>query len=454
MSDIVVQAAGLGKQYFLGKGQPSSQMTLRDQLTHRFRNGVSSGARTIRRNLFGQDLTLGQSAIAAEDFWALKDVSFQIRRGEIVGIIGRNGAGKSTLLKILSRITEPTTGEVTIEGRVASLLEVGTGFHPELTGRENIFLNGSILGMSRAEIKQKFDEIVAFAEIEKFLETPVKRYSSGMYVRLAFAVAAHLEPDILIVDEVLAVGDTAFQKKCLGKMGDVAAKEGRTVLFVSHNMTTMSALCDRAYLLEKGQVVGQGTTSQVVSQYMRSVETLMGQSSATLEHRKDRTGDGSARLTAVKVEDADGADRITVTSRLRVTLEYRSEIPLKYANFSASIYDYAKNIGIVSLHTGIAGGMPETLPPTGSVTCITEPLYLTPGRCYLNLTLLKGQDRVDYIQYAAYFEVEPEDIYGTGKLPKRHSVFCIRQQTWSVQPSIEQAREQTADRNPYRSAAR
>ena len=448
MSDIVVRAEGLGKQYFLGKGQPSSQMTLRDRLTHRFR-GVKSSAKTIQQTLFNRDRPTSQNAPAsAEDFWALKDVSFEVARGEIVGIIGRNGAGKSTLLKILSRITEPTTGEVTIEGRVASLLEVGTGFHPELTGRENIFLNGSILGMSRAEIKQKFDEIVAFAEIEQFLETPVKRYSSGMYVRLAFAVAAHLEPDILIVDEVLAVGDTAFQKKCLGKMGDVAAKEGRTVLFVSHNMTTMSALCDRAYLLEKGQVVGQGTTSQVVSQYMRSVETLMGQSSATLEHRQDRTGDGSARLIAVTVEDADGADRITVTSRLRVTLSYRSQAPLKYANFSASIYDYAKNIGIVSLHTGIAGGMPETLPPTGSVTCITEPLYLTPGRCYLNLTLLKGQDRVDYIQYAAYFEVEPEDIYGTGKLPKRHSVFCIREQVWSVQSSVDPEPDSAAQYSP------
>ena len=180
---------------------------------------------------------------STEDFWALKDVSFEVKRGEVVGIIGRNGAGKSTLLKILSRITEPSTGRVEIDGRVASLLEVGTGFHPELTGRENIFLNGAILGMSRAEIRRKFDEIVAFAEVEKFLDTPVKRYSSGMYVRLAFAVAAHLEPEILIVDEVLAVGDASFQKKCLGKMGDVAKKEGRTVLFVSHNMQAVGSLC-------------------------------------------------------------------------------------------------------------------------------------------------------------------------------------------------------------------
>lgn len=437
MSEIVVRARGLGKRYAIGERQVSGQMTLRDQLTHSFKSTLQAGTRAFKKTPLSSDCS-NDRAIASrpKDFWALKDISFEVRRGEIVGIIGRNGAGKSTLLKILSRITEPTAGEVEIEGRVASLLEVGTGFHPELTGRENIFLNGSILGMSRAEIKQKFDEIVAFSEIEQFLETPVKRYSSGMYVRLAFAVAAHLEPDILIVDEVLAVGDTAFQKKCLGKMGDVAAQDGRTVLFVSHNMATMSALCDRAYLLEKGQIVGQGATHQIVSQYMRSVEGLMSQSQTSLEHRQDRSGDGSARIISIEVNDADGADRITVTSRLRVTLGYRSETPLVYASFSASIYDYAKNIGIVSLHTDIAGGIPEKLPPAGSVTCITEPLYLTPGRCYLNLTLLKGGNRVDYIQYAAYFEVEPEDIYGTGKLPRRHSVFCIKQQSWSVEQPI------------------
>ena len=422
MSDIVVQAKALGKKYFIGRGQSSDQ-TLRDRLT--------CSAKRLKAAVFERDKATFCNP-AVNDFWALKHVSFEVRRGEIVGIIGRNGAGKSTLLKILSRITEPTTGEVMIEGRVASLLEVGTGFHPELTGRENIFLNGSILGMSRAEICRKFDEIVAFAEIEKFLEMPVKRYSSGMYVRLAFAVAAHLEPDILIVDEVLAVGDSAFQKKCLGKMGDVASKEGRTVLFVSHNMTTMSALCDRAYLLEKGQVAGQGPTRNIISQYMRSVEGLMGAKDVSLAHREDRLGEGSARIVLVKVEDADGADRISVTSRLRVTMGYRSAEPLMYASFSASIYDYAKNVGLVSLHTNVAGGMPEKMAAKGSVTCVTEPLHLTPGRCYLNLTLLKGGMRVDYIQYAAYFEVEPADMYGTGKLPSRDSYCCLRQQVWSI----------------------
>lgn len=215
---------------------------------------------------------------SVEEFWALKDVSFEIEQGDRVGIIGRNGAGKSTLLKILSRITEPTKGRITIDGRVASLLEVGTGFHPELTGRENIFLNGAILGMTRAEIKSKFDEIVDFAEVEKFLDTPVKRYSSGMYVRLAFAVAAHLEPEILIVDEVLAVGDAQFQKKCLGKMEDVS-KDGRTILFVSHNMGTILQLCNKGLLLNKGKVESFGNINKIVDQYYNSTN----ESIATVE---------------------------------------------------------------------------------------------------------------------------------------------------------------------------
>src|SRR5437773_3663572 len=243
MSDIAIKVQGLGKKYLLrhqAQGR-SRYKSLRDVLTDKAKSLLRPGGRH------------GQAKPTREEFWALKDVSFDIKQGEAVGIIGRNGAGKSTLLKLLSRITEPTTGRFEVEGRVASLLEVGTGFHPELTGRENIFLNGAILGMSGAEIRKKFDEIVAFAEVEKFLDTPVKRYSSGMYVRLAFAVAAHLEPEILVVDEVLAVGDAEFQKKCLGKMQDVA-RGGRTVLFVSHNMAAVAALCTRAFLLADGKV--------------------------------------------------------------------------------------------------------------------------------------------------------------------------------------------------------
>lgn len=255
MSQPAITVSGLGKRYRIE--HVAERETLRDALHH--------GARRLWRRLrWGTGFT-------SEEFWALRDINFEVQPGEVLGIIGRNGAGKSTLLKVLSRITEPTTGRVTLKGRVASLLEVGTGFHPELSGRENIYLNGAILGMSRAEITRKFDEIVAFAEVERFLDTPVKRYSSGMYVRLAFAVAAHLEPEILIVDEVLAVGDAAFQRKCLGKMQAVSRSEGRTVLFVSHNLSSIRELCPTAVLLAGGQVQASGPCARVLDVYQHGL---------------------------------------------------------------------------------------------------------------------------------------------------------------------------------------
>lgn len=254
---VVVRVEGLGKKYTLGSSQKNERYTA-------LRDVVANSA----RNLFRRSSQPPGLDSKSTDFWALKDVSFEVKQGEVLGVIGRNGAGKSTLLKILSRITEPTEGRITIEGRVASLLEVGTGFHPELTGRENIYLNGAILGMHRHEIKAKFDEIVAFAEVEKFLDTPVKRYSSGMYVRLAFAVAAHLEPEILIFDEVLAVGDAEFQKKCLGKMQDVAKGGGRTVLLVSHNMGQLLSICSRAIWLNRGEVMVSGDANQIINRYL------------------------------------------------------------------------------------------------------------------------------------------------------------------------------------------
>jgi lipopolysaccharide transport system ATP-binding protein len=268
VSPIVIRAEGLGKKYLIGHetGRPR-YVALRDVLVQ--------GGKNIFRKTKGLTLR-AEARPETEEFWALKNVNFELGSGEVLGIVGRNGAGKSTLLKILSRITEPSAGRVTIRGRVASLLEVGTGFHPELTGRENIFLNGAVLGMKRAEIKRKFDEIVNFAEVEKFLDTPVKRYSSGMYVRLAFAVAAHLEPEILVVDEVLAVGDAEFQKKCLNKMGEVASG-GRTVLFVSHNLSAVADLCTKALLLEKGQIECVGTPEQVITAYIeRSSSSQIG----------------------------------------------------------------------------------------------------------------------------------------------------------------------------------
>jgi lipopolysaccharide transport system ATP-binding protein len=270
MSDTVIKVEGLSKKYLLRHQQGERYAYLRNLLENKvkglFNRGIVQPVKRLSSKCANSTVKQLPSS-TTEEFYALKDVSFEVKRGDRIGIIGRNGAGKSTLLKLLSRITEPTAGRVEITGRVGSLLEVGTGFHPELTGRENIFLNGAILGMKKAEIKKKFDEIVAFAEVEKFLDTPVKRFSSGMYVRLAFAVAAHLEPEILIVDEVLAVGDAQFQKKCLGKMEEVG-KEGRTILFVSHNMTAMESLCERAVLLDGGHAVMDGRAGDVINRYL------------------------------------------------------------------------------------------------------------------------------------------------------------------------------------------
>src|SRR5919205_1058095 len=296
MSDIAIRCEGLGKQYRIG--QRESYRALRDSIADTAR----APFRLLRSAFKGSEPDAAGSD-AAGSFRALDDVSFEIKRGEVVGVIGRNGAGKSTLLKILSRITAPSEGEVDIRGRVGSLLEVGTGFHPELTGRENIYLNGAILGMRRAEIARKFDEMVAFAEVEKFIDTPVKRYSSGMYVRLAFAVAAHLEPEVLLVDEVLAVGDSRFQRKCIDKMQDVG-KQGRTVLFVSHNMPAVTRLCPRTVLLEKGQVLRDDLSHKVVSAYLAA-----GLGTATAREwpdRKEAPGNDVARLRAVRVRGGDG----------------------------------------------------------------------------------------------------------------------------------------------------
>jgi lipopolysaccharide transport system ATP-binding protein len=266
MSNAIIKVENLGKKYLIHHQATERYIALRDD--------IAGKAAFVGRRLLNTE-SRGNADNTREEFWALKDVSFEVRRGEVIGIIGRNGAGKSTLLKILSRITEPTTGRIRIKGRLASLLEVGTGFHPELTGRENIYLNGAILGMSKTLIKSKFDEIVSFAEVEKFLDTPVKRYSSGMYVRLAFAVAAHLEPEILLVDEVLAVGDNAFQKKCLGKMGK-ASKQGRTLLFVSHNMAAISKLCKKCILLDKGNIKKIGSTNNVLPSYLSDGQKTTG----------------------------------------------------------------------------------------------------------------------------------------------------------------------------------
>jgi lipopolysaccharide transport system ATP-binding protein len=306
MSDVAVQSVGLGKVYSIGSARETTR-TLRDALTHAVKRPIER----IRHP--------GAATHMSEEFWALRGVSLEVRRGEMLGVIGRNGAGKSTFLKVLSHITEPSEGRVEIHGRVASLLEVGTGFHQELTGRENIYLNGAILGMQRAEIKARFDDIVDFAEIGRFLDTPVKRYSSGMYVRLAFAVAAHLDPEILIIDEVLAVGDAAFQEKCLTRMGAVGAG-GRTVIFVSHNMQAIQRLCNTAVEIEGGRIVNAGEAGSVVATYL--TQQAEAGASATWEPGQG-PGDEEVRLVSVEVRDADGepANLVTTAKPFSVRLE-------------------------------------------------------------------------------------------------------------------------------------
>jgi lipopolysaccharide transport system ATP-binding protein len=316
----VISVENLSKKYIIGHQKQERYTVLRDVL--------ADGAKRFTRKLI-HPFAEPQNDPTHEEFWALRDVSFDIQQGDRVGVIGRNGAGKSTLLKILSRITEPTSGKVSIKGRVASLLEVGTGFHPELTGRENIFLNGAILGMSRAEIKKKFDEIIAFAEVEKFLDTPVKRYSSGMYVRLAFAVAAHLEPEILVIDEVLAVGDALFQKKCMGRMEEVG-KEGRTVIFVSHNMGAISELCTSAILLHQGKVVSDGETGHVIGQYL-----LHAKKTGNLPLNFDR--DVPIYVTEIKLCDSNRSQISDVNLGHDAILEFNYTIKTPLSNVAIAV---------------------------------------------------------------------------------------------------------------------
>ena len=345
MNDVVVQAEGISKLYRIGQGRRHDRLRdlLAETLSAPFRRSDSPD--------FGRFSDHHQPRSGDEQLWALRDVSFEVRHGEVMGIVGANGAGKSTLLKILSRITEPTSGRVEMRGRLGSLLEVGTGFSPDLTGRENVYLNGAILGMKRDEIRRRFDEIVEFAEVERFIDTPVKRYSSGMYMRLAFAVAAHLEPDILVVDEVLAVGDAAFQRKCLGKMGNVA-QTGRTVLFVSHNTLAVEDLCDRALWIKDGQIVEQGEPRAVVSSY---VQTTMSSHTRRV-WREDAAGpeDEEVRMLRACVRPAGGCpdDPITVHTPLELELKFRNLRPGGRLALSVALYN-EQGICVFTSGTGV-----------------------------------------------------------------------------------------------------
>jgi lipopolysaccharide transport system ATP-binding protein len=407
MSDIVVSARDLGKKYTIGHKRLTGYRTLRDEIV--------SKARAVGQRLL-HPLSPNRELVDLEEFWALRHVAFDVRQGERLGIIGRNGAGKSTLLKLLSRITEPSEGRITLRGRVASLLEVGTGFHPELSGRENVYLNGAILGMGKAEIRHKFDEIVAFAEIEKFLDTPVKRYSSGMFVRLAFAVAAHLEPEVLIVDEVLAVGDIQFQKKCLGKMEDVA-QQGRTVLFVSHNMAAVSHLCTRGIFLKNGTVQSQGPIGEVVANYLDSVQAD-DTDAPDLAERKDRSGNGAVRLTSFEMRNANGAAMHMVQSGMEVefVFGYRCDDPASVRGVDLGISLH--RLDGTTLSVAYSSYMGRTFDPrqkAGEIAFRVKRLPLSAGVYKVGARVLANGMEADWpADSVGTLNVEAGDFFGTG----------------------------------------
>jgi homopolymeric O-antigen transport system ATP-binding protein len=424
MSNPIISVENVSKRYFVGYGVTETERytALRDVLARSLR----AYARKTVDMLCGREIIEGEKV---KEFWALQDVSFEVQSGEVLGMVGRNGAGKSTVLKVLSRITEPTRGRARIAGRVASLLEVGTGFHPELTGRENIYLNGAILGMSRAEIRRKFEEIVAFAEVEEFLDTPVKRFSSGMYVRLAFAVSAHLEPEILLVDEVLAVGDAEFQKKCLGKMSEVA-RGGRTVLFVSHNIAAVERLCHTGILLDRGRVTARGKIADVLRAYQSS--TLPVAALLDLHDITDRSGQGDTKFARVEIWGSSKGDMPATGGDFHIllTLHSRSE---KVRPSRISIWiETTLGAPLVLCSTEMTMSESPMIGTDARFLCRIPNLPLTRGR-YL-LTLFLEQDRIvqDWLQNACSFDVDDADFFGNGKNmpPGQEGISVLVEHSW------------------------
>jgi len=402
MSEIAIHCDGLAKQYQIGERE--RYKTMREAITGVFTSPFRR-ATTVPRN---------------GKFWALQDVSFDIKRGDVVGIIGRNGAGKSTLLKILSRITSPTAGRADIWGRVGSLLEIGTGFHPELTGRDNIYLNGAILGMKKSEIARKFDEIVAFSEVEKFIDTPVKRYSSGMYVRLAFAVAAHMETEILIVDEVLAVGDTQFQKKCLGKMGDVA-RHGRTVLLVSHNMAAIQSLCGHTILLQEGRNVYDGNPLEVTRFYLGSFDQQKQGGTVDLRSNALHREGKAAIFSSLCLKNGEGAVTTSYLPGDDLIVELNVDPPFPVSDPILSIgIDDAVGRRVFTVRSMYSDFHQPVLDRPATIICTVRDLCLVPGRYAAHIHVGTLYDRLLDLVYNAFsFDVHASDYFGTGRLPSR-----------------------------------
>ncbi len=409
---IVVR--GLGKRYELGA---------REHAVTNIREAIASLASAPRRWI-GR----GRSA-DPEEFWALRDVSFEVAEGEVLGIIGRNGAGKSTLLKILSRITSPTEGWAEVRGRIGALLEVGTGFHPELTGRENIFLNGSILGLSLGEIKKRFDEIVAFSGVERFIDTPLKHYSSGMHVRLGFAVAAHLEPDVLLLDEVLAVGDVAFQRKCVGKISEVG-RQGRTIIFLSHDLPAVQSLCERTIVLDAGRIVFEGPSSDAIGRYLASQVALVKR---RVGDRTDRSGSGALRFVEAWIEDSAGRPVETVRTgeEIRIVLKYETGVALRDVEVAVNIHGLLGHY-ISDLWSEGGGAHWPELPKEGRIVCTLPRLALNAGHYMLNLHAAAETYVVDHVDDAVGFDVVGGDFFGTGKMPDPRWGSVLLEQRWSL----------------------
>ena len=432
MPDVVVSVENLSKRYLIGHQSAREQYTaLRDVIGREWRNFVRKAVDLVS----GREIVQGDEV---EELWALKDVSFEVRRGDIVGIIGRNGAGKSTLLKVLSRIAEPTSGRVCLRGRVASLLEVGTGFHPELTGRENIFLNGAILGMSQKEISRKLDGIVSFAEIEKFLDTPVKRYSSGMYVRLAFSVAAHLESDILIVDEVLAVGDASFQKKSLGRMSDLVRRGERTILFVSHQLAAIQNLCPSCIGLREGKIFASGITSSVIAEYMSMRQLAVNTELTTIGPRE---GDGETRFSRIMILNEQGEVVNSVGTgdfvRIQLTMKGGRVGPARSSRIGIN---FSTNLGacLFVCGTEMAYRGPFCLGVDDTIYCDIPRLPLSGGRYQLGLFLEQGGRIKDWIPDGIELVVEDKDFYGSGRnVPRGYEgqIVLLEHRWGHVEPS-------------------
>jgi len=423
MSNIAIDVVNLGKKYQIGRLQNKTsdfRTVITDAVTAPFRRAGN----LLRGQAYG-------AAELDEEIWALKNINFQVKHGEVVGIIGRNGAGKSTLLKVLSRITEPSEGHVDIYGRVGALLEVGTGFHQELTGRENVYLNGSILGMTHNDIDRKFDEIVDFAGVEQFIDTPVKHYSSGMRLRLGFSVAAHLEPEILVVDEVLAVGDAEFQKKCLGKMGDVAG-EGRTVLFVSHNISAISELCNRAVLLNNGVLDKNDHVDSVIDTYFDQIRKL--ENVIALSDRVDRKGDGTLKITGFQVFNHERNPLIEpgTTALFQLTFDSQKTTDLKNVSFAIFFADRLRG-RVFGLHTVWVGETFETLPQSGTIQCKLSTVNLAPGSYQISLEARVNNIMADYIENVSEINIVSGNFFQSGQTPKnnRNSLF-FAQHHWSV----------------------